>query len=96
VLLALSALLAEPNPKDPLVPEIAHQLETNRRAYDAKAREFTLRYATPQAAAANAAAATAAAAASESGGGGGGSGSSSSSAKPPPAAAAASAPASRR
>ena len=45
VLLSISSLLTDPNPKDPLVPDIAHMYETDRPAYNRIAREWTLRYA---------------------------------------------------
>jgi ubiquitin-conjugating enzyme E2 D/E len=45
VLLSITSLLTDPNPDDPFVPEIAQIYKTNRAAYEAKAREFTLRYA---------------------------------------------------
>jgi ubiquitin-conjugating enzyme E2 D/E len=34
VLLSISSLLTDPNPDDPLMPEIAHQLKTNRAVHD--------------------------------------------------------------
>jgi hypothetical protein len=34
VLLSISSLLNEPNPDDPLMPEIAHLLKTNRPVHD--------------------------------------------------------------
>jgi len=45
VLLSISSLLAEPNPADPLVPEIAQLLLRDRPAFDAKAREWTIKFA---------------------------------------------------
>lgn len=45
VLLSLCSLLADPNPDDPLVPEIAHQYKTNKDKYLADARAFTIKYA---------------------------------------------------
>ncbi len=45
VLLSITSLLTDPNPDDPFVPEIAQLYKANRAAYEAKAREFTLRYA---------------------------------------------------
>lgn len=45
VLLSISSLLTDPNPRDPLVPEIARQYETNRDLFMQTAREWTLRYA---------------------------------------------------
>lgn len=46
VLLSILSLLTDPNPNDPLVPDIAALYKTNRAAYDAKAREYTLMFAT--------------------------------------------------
>lgn len=45
VLLSVSSLLTDPNPKDPLVPDIAHLYETDRAKFNQVAREWTLRYA---------------------------------------------------
>lgn len=45
VLLSISSLLTDANPKDPLVPEIARLYETNREEFNRTAREWTLRYA---------------------------------------------------
>jgi ubiquitin-conjugating enzyme E2 D/E len=45
VLLSISSLLDEPNPKDPLVPEVARLYETNRTEFNRIAREWTLQYA---------------------------------------------------
>lgn len=45
VLLSISSLLTDANPKDPLVPEIARLYETNRVEFNRIAREWTLRYA---------------------------------------------------
>lgn len=45
VLLSISSLLTDANPRDPLVPEIARQYETNRELFNQTAREWTLRYA---------------------------------------------------
>jgi len=45
VLLSISSLLCEPNPDDPLVPDIAHQYRTNRVIYDHTARQWTEMYA---------------------------------------------------
>lgn len=44
VLLSICSMLTEPNPDDPLVPEIAHLYKTDRASYDANAREWTLKY----------------------------------------------------
>ena len=46
VLLSISSLLTDPNPDDPLVPEIAHLYKNNRAQHDQTAREWTQRYAT--------------------------------------------------
>eukprot|EP01130_Rhizamoeba_saxonica_P016934 TRINITY_DN793_c0_g1_i1.p1 TRINITY_DN793_c0_g1~~TRINITY_DN793_c0_g1_i1.p1 ORF type:complete len:151 (-),score=28.32 TRINITY_DN793_c0_g1_i1:84-536(-) len=45
VLLSISSLLTDPNPDDPLVPEIANQYMNNINAYNQTAREWTARYA---------------------------------------------------
>lgn len=42
---ALTALLHECNPDDALVPEIADKYKSNKAEHDAKAREFTQKYA---------------------------------------------------
>jgi ubiquitin-conjugating enzyme E2 D/E len=42
VLLAICSLLTDPNPDDPLEPEIAKLYKTNRDEYNRKARIFTL------------------------------------------------------
>ena len=44
VLLSICSLLADPNPDDPLVPEIASQFKKNRVAFDAAAREYTRKH----------------------------------------------------
>jgi len=46
VLLKISSLLSNPNPDDPLVPEIAYIYRSNRSAYDNNAKEWTRKYAT--------------------------------------------------
>ena len=47
VLLSLRSLLTDPNPKDPLVAEIATLYQSDDRAtHDANAREWTQRHAT--------------------------------------------------
>jgi len=46
VLLSISSLLTDPNPDDPLVPEIARVFKENRSRYEATAQEWTQRYAT--------------------------------------------------
>ena len=45
VLLSISSLLADANPRDPLVPEVAKLYESNRPEFDRVAREWTLQYA---------------------------------------------------
>ena len=45
VLLSISSLLTDPNPDDPLVPDIAHLCKTNKRRYEEMAREWTRQYA---------------------------------------------------
>jgi len=46
ILLSICSLLADPNPNDPLVPDIAKMYHENRAKYDQMAREYTMRYAT--------------------------------------------------
>jgi ubiquitin-conjugating enzyme E2 D/E len=46
VLLSICSLLTDPNPKDPLVPEIADIYLQNRQQYEETARLWTIRYAT--------------------------------------------------
>eukprot|EP00298_Acanthocystis_sp_HF-20_P011499 c19424_g2_i1.p1 GENE.c19424_g2_i1~~c19424_g2_i1.p1 ORF type:complete len:166 (-),score=33.20 c19424_g2_i1:31-480(-) len=45
VFVSISSLLDDPNPDDPLVPDIAHQYKTNRAEYDRIAKEWTRKYA---------------------------------------------------
>jgi ubiquitin-conjugating enzyme E2 D/E len=45
VLLSILSLLTDPNPDDPLVPDIANLYKTDRAAYEANAREHTDLYA---------------------------------------------------
>ncbi len=45
VLLSLSDLLANPNPNDPLVPDIAHEYRENRAKYENKVREYVKKFA---------------------------------------------------
>ena len=45
VLLSICSLLTDPNPKDPLVPEIAQLLTTNKTKHDENARSWVLKYA---------------------------------------------------
>ena len=46
VLDSVLSLVVDPNPDDPLVPEIAQILRTDRARHDATAREWTTKYAT--------------------------------------------------
>jgi len=45
VLLSLCSLLNDPNPDDPLVPQIARQYKEDRKKYNDTAREWTHKYA---------------------------------------------------
>jgi ubiquitin-conjugating enzyme E2 D/E len=45
VLLSICSLLTDPNPDDPLVPDIAKMYKTNRKKHDQLAREWTNKYA---------------------------------------------------
>jgi ubiquitin-conjugating enzyme E2 D/E len=45
LLLSICSLMDDPNPNDPLVPEIADLLRKNRPLHDENAREMTMRYA---------------------------------------------------
>ncbi|KAF3454788.1 hypothetical protein FNV43_RR05236 [Rhamnella rubrinervis] len=45
VLLSICSLLTDPNPDDPLVPEIAHMYKTDRPKYETTARSWTQKYA---------------------------------------------------
>eukprot|EP00356_Strombidium_inclinatum_P008189 CAMPEP_0170487798 /NCGR_PEP_ID=MMETSP0208-20121228/6526_1 /TAXON_ID=197538 /ORGANISM="Strombidium inclinatum, Strain S3" /LENGTH=149 /DNA_ID=CAMNT_0010762195 /DNA_START=30 /DNA_END=479 /DNA_ORIENTATION=+ len=45
VLLSISSLLTDPNPDDPLVPEIAHIYKTDKSKYETTAREWARKYA---------------------------------------------------
>ena len=45
VLLSICSLLTDPNPDDPLVPEIAQIFRTDRGKHDETAREWTHKYA---------------------------------------------------
>ncbi|CDO77345.1 hypothetical protein BN946_scf184786.g6 [Trametes cinnabarina] len=55
VILSLSSLLTDPNPKDPLVPSIATEYVRNRVQHDRTARRWTELYARPPSSAAAAA-----------------------------------------
>jgi len=45
ILLSICSLLSDPNPDDPLVPEIAHEIKNNSENYIKTAREWTRIYA---------------------------------------------------
>lgn len=45
VLLSICSLLTDPNPDDPLVPEIAHLYKTDKARYEETARQWTVKYA---------------------------------------------------
>eukprot|EP01015_Nassula_variabilis_P034051 TRINITY_DN831_c0_g2_i5.p1 TRINITY_DN831_c0_g2~~TRINITY_DN831_c0_g2_i5.p1 ORF type:complete len:149 (-),score=13.29 TRINITY_DN831_c0_g2_i5:148-594(-) len=45
VLLSICSLLTDPNPDDPLVPEIANQYKTDKTRYESIAREWVRKYA---------------------------------------------------
>jgi ubiquitin-conjugating enzyme E2 D/E len=45
VLLSITSLLTDPNPNDPLVPEIATLYKRDKAAYEMEARVWTQRYA---------------------------------------------------
>jgi len=45
ILLSISSLLNEPNPNDPLAPNIARLYKKNKNEHDKIAREWTLKYA---------------------------------------------------
>ena len=45
VLLSICSLLTDPNPDDPLVPEIARTYKTDRDKYQKTAKEWTNKYA---------------------------------------------------
>lgn len=46
VLLSICSLLNDPNPEDPLVPEIARVFKQDPKKYDTTAKEWTIKYAT--------------------------------------------------
>jgi len=46
VLLSICSLLTDPNPDDPLVPDIAKMYKFKRTQYNARAREWVAKYAT--------------------------------------------------
>ena len=45
VLLSICSLLSDPNPDDPLAPDIANIYKTDKPKFDRIAREYTLKYA---------------------------------------------------
>ncbi|KAL9238398.1 hypothetical protein vseg_012826 [Gypsophila vaccaria] len=45
VLLSICSLLTDPNPDDPLVPELAHLYKNDRNKYESMARNWTHKYA---------------------------------------------------
>ncbi|XP_066349665.1 ubiquitin-conjugating enzyme E2-17 kDa-like [Miscanthus floridulus] len=45
VLILICSLLTDPNPDDPLVPEIAHMYKTDHAKYESTARSWTKKYA---------------------------------------------------
>ena len=47
VLLSIQSLLTDPNPDDPLVPEIAQQYKNDVKKYNTAAAEWTTKYADP-------------------------------------------------
>jgi ubiquitin-conjugating enzyme E2 D/E len=46
VLLSICSLLTDPNPDDPLVPEIAQMYKKDRKKFDEVAKQWTQKYAT--------------------------------------------------
>lgn len=45
MLLSILALMSEPNPEDPLMPDVAKLFKTDRKKYDHNAREMTKKHA---------------------------------------------------
>jgi len=45
VLLSICSLLSEPNPDDPLVPDIANIYKTDKESFNKTAKDFTSKYA---------------------------------------------------
>jgi ubiquitin-conjugating enzyme E2 D/E len=45
ILLSICSLLSDPNPNDPLVPDIANLLKSNPELYSKTAKEWTTIYA---------------------------------------------------
>jgi len=48
VLLSICSLLTDPNPDDPLVPDIAKLYKGDRAKHDQTARDWTAKYAVPK------------------------------------------------
>lgn len=48
ILLSISSLLSDCNPRDPLVDSIANLYITNRQEHDKRARQYTQQYAIPK------------------------------------------------
>jgi ubiquitin-conjugating enzyme E2 D/E len=48
VLLSICSLLCDPNPGDPLVPEIAHLYINDREKYNTTAQLWTIQFAIPE------------------------------------------------
>ena len=46
VLLSISSLMCDPNPDDPLVPEIANMYKSNMNQFNENARQWTKKFAT--------------------------------------------------
>ncbi|WAQ95316.1 UB2D1-like protein [Mya arenaria] len=47
VLLSIIALLSEPNPDDPLVPDVANLFKKDKNKFNHNAKEWTKKYASP-------------------------------------------------
>jgi ubiquitin-conjugating enzyme E2 D/E len=45
VLLSISSLLTDPNPNDPLSPDVAHVYKNNKKLFEDTAKSWTLNYA---------------------------------------------------
>lgn len=45
VLLSICALMTDPNPEDPLVPDIAHLYKNDKKKYTENCKDWTRRYA---------------------------------------------------
>ena len=48
VILSLSDLLANPNPNDPLVPDVAREYKENKAKYEKNVIEYVKKFATPK------------------------------------------------